>query len=277
MLGALAANFSSPPLDGADGATFLFEYNPDNFAGPFLMSEFDESFGIRLDGTPAEGSVGGAFGEKITSGFDFNGDGFPDAVVAATRAYEYEGEISLVYGFDGPTSLTIRRYIAPGDAPRAGVGMLGDGSHTIPHSRLWIDFGSGDDGNGGASLMTATIRRNLDGLSNLPGPAASVHWIGEWDRPGWDGANITLKYLGSEVAGLNPARLRLYYSESPDGPWTESQHPLIDTRKKRIGGVVWSKGYYVLIEKPLASGDVNKDGGVTPADAQDAFDCSIGA
>ncbi|MDK2972187.1 MAG: hypothetical protein PWP23_1942 [Candidatus Sumerlaeota bacterium] len=196
---------------------------------------------------------------------------------SASKVNAFRGEAYLLFGGNVVPSATFKSYIAPGNASRRAVGMMGGMHSSIPLSRLWIDFGSGDDGSGGASLMTVTINRHLDGLSNLPGPAASVHWIGEWDRPGWDGANVTLKYLDSEVAGLNPVRLRLYYSEAPDGPWTESQHPLIDTRKKRIGGVVWSKGYYVLIEKPLANGDVNKDGGVTPADAEDAFDCSIGA
>ncbi|MDK2973476.1 MAG: hypothetical protein PWP23_3231 [Candidatus Sumerlaeota bacterium] len=270
---AIGAPGRTYPYVPGRGSVFLLHYEAGRLASPFILEEFDAQHGVRIDGAMEYDQLG----MTISSGFDFDGDGNLDGVLATPYAAVYKGETYLVYGDDGPTSLTVRRYIAPGDAPRAGVGMLGDGSHTIPHSRLWIDFGSGDDGNGNASLMTVTIRRNLDGLSNLPGPAASVHWIGEWDRPGWDGANITLKYLDSEVAGLNPARLRLYYSETPDGPWTESQHPLIDTSKKRIGGVVWSKGYYVLVEKPLASGDVNKDGGVTPADAEDAFACSIGA
>ncbi|MBX3730595.1 MAG: FG-GAP repeat protein [Candidatus Sumerlaeia bacterium] len=277
VLGALSANSPPAPSQGTHGAAFIVRYNSDNIECPFVMSEFNETNGVRLDGAHYVGQDGGRFGEFLDSGFDFNGDGLPDAVISATDAYSREGEINLVYGFDGPTSLTLRRYVAPGNPPTAGVGMLGNGSHTIPHSRLWITFGSGDDGSGGASLVTVTVNRTADGLTNLPGPAAAVQWIGDWHRPGWDGAYITVKYLDSEVAGLAPTRLRLYYSETPDGPWTQSEHGFVDTRRKRVGGVVWSTGYYVLVEKSPPTGDVNRDGVVTPLDAQWAFECAIGA
>ncbi|MBX3729395.1 MAG: FG-GAP repeat protein [Candidatus Sumerlaeia bacterium] len=254
------------------GTAQVFLFDPSVHGCPFDLSTFDGQHGIRLEGINVNDTFGGGF-----SGFDFNGDGVLDIGFRAPGAYDGEGEINLVYGFDGPTSLTLRRYVAPGNPPTAGVGMLGNGSHTIPHSRLWITFGSGDDGSGGASLVTVTINRTADGLTNLPGPVAAVQWIGDWGRPGWDGAYITVKYLDSEVAGLDPTRLRLYYSETPDGPWTQSEHGFVDTRRKRVGGVVWSTGYYVLVERSPPTGDVNRDGAVTPVDAQWAFECALAA
>ncbi|MBX3728059.1 MAG: FG-GAP repeat protein [Candidatus Sumerlaeia bacterium] len=273
IIGASGAGQPADTWGYGHGSAYLFRYNLELHGCPFDLADFDDRHGIRLDGI----NIGDRFGGGIASGFDFNGDGLFDAVLTSDRAYDYEGEINLVYGFDGPTSLTLRRYVAPGNPPTAGVGMLGNGSHTIPHSRLWITFGSGDDGSGGASLVTVTVNRTADGLTNLPGPAADVQWIGDWDRPGWDGAYITVKYLDSEVAGLAPTRLRLFYSESPDGPWTQSEHGFVDTRRKRIGGVVWSKGYYVLAESSPPTGDVNRDGAVTPLDAQWAFECALAA
>ncbi|MBX3730340.1 MAG: hypothetical protein KF858_14260 [Candidatus Sumerlaeia bacterium] len=257
------------PYSTQDGAVYLIQLNSDDATEPLNLRLFEERHGILLF-PPGRAR----FGTSLASGFDFDGDGMLDGVVGAPGSLE---GLSLVYGFDGPTSLTLRRYVAPGDAPTAGVGMLGNGSHTIPHSRLWITFGSGDDGNGGASLVTVTVNRTAEGLTNLPGPAADVQWIGDWDRPGWDGAYITVKYLDSEIVGINPERLRLFYSETPDGPWTESEHGFVDTRRKRVGGVVWSKGYYILADKSPLSGDLNRDGVLTPVDAQWAFECALGA
>jgi hypothetical protein len=135
------------------------------------------------------------------------------------------GEVYIVHGSGDVAEATYRNWIRPGDAPRRGVGMIGDGSHSIPFSRCAIGFvGGAGTGNGGASMQTVTLRRSDDLIQNLGDLSrdeiADVLWKVETDRADYHFAWITLNYLDLEIEDFGEERLRVFEAPSPDGPWS---------------------------------------------------------
>ena len=97
--------------------------------------------------------------------------------------------------------------------------MIGDGSHSVPFSRCWIDFDGGSGtGNGGASLQTVTLTRSNLSIENLA-DTANVMWQITSDRTGWSEAEVTFKYLSAEIEGLWEESIEVveaYIKQKPD-------------------------------------------------------------
>src|SRR5690606_6921264 len=154
-------------------------------------------------------------GADVSTAGDFNGDGVSDIMIGGPGNLQPEGYCYIVFGSAGETaSATYRAYIAPGDAQRRGIGDLGMGRASSPESRFWIDYDSGHDGLGSASLQTVTIHRHSDQVINLRN-TAKVLWQTSGNRIEWNSARVMVKYVSREVEGLREEDLVLYHALSP--------------------------------------------------------------
>lgn len=148
-----------------------------------------------------------------------------------------------------PEIPTWRGYAKAGDAPRLAFGVTGDGSNDdLPDSRLLIDFVDGyGDGLSSSSLVTATREIiPMMGTENLPDVALPVRWSLATERNSWTSGTVTLKYLNSEIRGLDETTLKLYQASAANGPWTEVFDVAIDQNRNQISGNVSSLGYFAI-------------------------------
>jgi hypothetical protein len=121
-------------------------------------------------------------------------------------------------------------------------GITGDGSNdSTLDSRAFIDFADGAT----ASLQTVTLTRNNSGITNLA-DTANVLWELNTNRTGWTSANVTFKYLDSEISGFNEADLKLFRESSVNGPWLEVSGASLDQNRNQVIGNVSSLGFFAL-------------------------------
>jgi large repetitive protein len=189
-------------------------------------------------------------GSSVSGAGDVNGDGLPDLLVAAPGAPggfgEGRGEIYVVFGTDPlPPATTYTARSIAGNSPRVTAGNLGDGNDTpTPAARAWIDFADG------AAVSTETVQlfRNNSILSGLTDPA-NVAWEVTSTRTGWTSAELTFRYLDSEIVGLNEANLQLVKAPSASGPWTLLP-TTVDQVKNTVSATVSGFSYFALVSTP---------------------------
>jgi hypothetical protein len=157
---------------------------------------------------------------------DVNGDGLADLVIGAFYAdpggNDGAGESYVVFSPEIPEpSGTYRMATLAGDGAGGMAAPITDFGDT---ARVRIDFSDEDMGMGGglagASREVATITRSGSGILNLA-DAADVLWEITSDRTNFNSAEITLKYLESEISSLpvGETNLVIHKADSAAGPW----------------------------------------------------------
>lgn len=222
------------------GAACLLFGSPDRFGqiGVFDLADLDGARGLRYEGR----GRGARAGASVSAAGDLNADGFGDFLIGAdratTRGLADAGEAYAILGGGTWDRGTWRGFVAPGDAPRRAVGLLGDGSQSVPPSRAWIDFtgGHGPAGPEAASLESVSIIRIFDSLNLWPRTSlGKTYWSWSTDRVDWSEAILRLKYTSAEVRGLNETALILYRADSASGPF----QPL-DTGRDPCRNLLWA-------------------------------------
>ena len=207
--------------------------------------------GFRVDGIDAfDGS-----GYSVSGAGDVNGDGLADLIVGAFYADPNDntsaGESYVIFSTaTPPASATYKATAGSGNSTRVAIGSSGDGSDdSTPAARAWIDFADG----AAASTETVRIMRNNSELTGLTAPA-NVAWEVTSDRTGWTAAEVTFKYLDSEIVGHTEANLQLYKAPAASGPWTV-QTTTVNTAKNTVSATVNGFSYFALTSGPLTVGE----------------------
>ena len=251
LIGAVAAHSDGR---GWAGETYLIygeeEFNVSELE---LLGNEDEGFLIKEGVLIKGGSRGDRSGYSVSGAGDINGDGYADILIGAPAAdideRENAGKTYLIYGLgsdhsDQPTPsepiYRSRMVSGEGDqevpllgreAPLLGVGLIGDGSHSIPFSRCAIGFKGGKSGVGseGASLQSVTLFR-----SSVPEPStegeyaiSAVYWHVKTNRVEFSKSTLRLHYLEREVEGLDKDKMGVYYT--PYLPTTNTNWMLLPT------------------------------------------------
>ncbi|MBU1057456.1 MAG: FG-GAP repeat protein [Proteobacteria bacterium] len=207
-------------------------------------------------------------GSDVSTAGDFNGDGKSDLLIGAHEADEpngyavTSGKAYLVWGDGFPASAVVKAFIMPGDAPKKGIGMAGDGKHTYPLSRVWIDYADGS-ASGGASMETVTYYRAIPSGTGLPANIAYGYWQIATNRTSWSEATVTLKYALNDIGLFEKENLHIYQADSPGGPYTKLTTTSNTSNHTLTASV--SKFSYFVIAEPGTSPNLTM--AVTPTDA----------
>jgi len=179
---------------GADaGQTYLIFGRALGWAMRTDLSNADASFiGEAADDLSGVG-VGGAG--------DVNSDGLDDFLIGAFLNDEGgvdAGQSYLFFGSGTATSASYGAFSRSGDVPRKGVGMVGGGSHSIPISRVWVDFGAGHGSAYATSPSLTTVVFHRVPVSTFA--PLEVDPLYEWevstDRVNYGTAAVTFKGTG---------------------------------------------------------------------------------
>jgi hypothetical protein len=172
------------------------------------------SGGFRIDGI----DVDDRSGYSVSGAGDVNGDGLADWVIGAPDANSGTGESYVVFSASvPPLSASYRARSRNGNPPRTAVGISGDGSNdSTPDARFWIDFADGNAPADDASLEVVTLTRSPGAL---PSAGALVSWRLQTNRQNWTAAEITVRYLDSELLAAENA-LELVFSSNGSAPFT---------------------------------------------------------
>jgi FG-GAP repeat protein len=214
-------------------------------AGALYLGALDGENGIVHHGY----HEGDATGRGAGAAGDVNGDGISDYLIGsywADAPATEAGRTALIFGQSDVLAATHRRWLPSGEAHLKGVGMIGDGSHSIPFSRCWIGFSAGEGpGVDGASLQTVTLVRS--GAQFVPSSPdlnctvlrfADVMWQVETDRDSYQAMQVRFHYLDSEITGMDESSLRLIGAPTPTGPWQMVAAQQLRTERNEIAGVV---------------------------------------
>jgi len=176
-------------------------------------------FGAYLFGAQA----GDYLGSALSGGGDVNGDGVADLIVAAPQANTAAGSAYLVYGSEGTLAARVKRYDRAGTLPRHDFG---------PAVRCAIRF-QGDSGTAGDT--TVTLYRTREKVTSMPlDQIANVVWQVETNRGGDWTAEITLRYLAKELAGLSTASLALYRADTLNGDFQPVPEAIFDAARNTV-------------------------------------------
>ena len=227
---------------------------------------FGKADGTAVDLSAVAGGSGGFIlngidaddlsGVSVSSAGDVNGDGLADLIVGASSAApgerERAGESYVVFSPEAPAaSATYRMVTLAGDGPGGMVAPVTDFGDV---ARVKIDFSDEDLGAGGglngASQEVVTITRSGAGISGLA-DASDVLWEITSDRTGFDSAEITLKYLDSEVPDLpfGEGGLAIFRAPAPSGPWM-ALPTAIDAARNEAKTTVDEFGFFALAARP---------------------------
>lgn len=184
----------------------------------------------------AEASDGAGF--TVGPAADYNGDGVSDMIIVATNgdgdtgARTNAGDVHVVFGEATATVATYRARARSGNALPYWHARLENGAEWLPSSRIQFDFANGTGtGPSSSSLETVELHRTVNGLYNVSRQfSPPVHWRLSNDRTGDTQVTIRVYYTDGEAEGLNKANLRLYYSQSVNGPWTQPGQTPVPTR-----------------------------------------------
>ena len=177
-------------------------------------------------------ATGDRLGSGLAAGADFDRDGLADLVVTAPKALSNAGLAYLVYGRTTAGAATVRHYDRAGDAPPRDFG---------PTGRCTIDYAGG----GGPSLTEVTITRSWAVTTQPPG-AARVMWQVTTDRTGPWSADVTLRYLDAEVAGLNEDEIMVLRADTPAGPFRPLPTTVDKKRNEAKVSGLTAMGVFVL-------------------------------
>ncbi len=192
-------------------------------------------------------------GNRVSSAGDVNGDGLTDLIVGAFRADpngDRSGRSYVVFSPEAAAaSGTYIMKTLPGDGAGGFVAPITDFGDV---ARCKIDFSdadSADNGAGGASTETLVLTRSKSGITNLT-PAsdvANVVWEITTDRIGFTDANVTLKYLDSEITGISGTEsgLSIFTAPAASGPWTELAST-VDTARNEISATVTGFSFFAI-------------------------------
>jgi hypothetical protein len=202
--------------------------------------------GFRIDGNDAYDRSG--FG--VSGAGDVNGDGLADLIIGAPYADpggdSLAGESYVVFSASAPLlSSTYRLRSRNGNPPRMAVGITGDGSNDgTPDARFWIDFVDGEDFLSSASTEAVTLSRSSGSFTM---PAAQVSWRLQTNRQNWSSAEITVRYLDSELLIANENALQLVFSPTGTAPFT----PLLterNTQNNTLRATITEPGFFYIGE-----------------------------
>jgi hypothetical protein len=181
---------------GGAGEAYLVYGSTAGFGtgGAFSVTSVNGASGTRMDGLIS----GDRLGQFVSGIGDFNGDGISDFLVGAPYAdpggRPGAGVSYLIFGSGLTDSATYCSRIRGGNPPREAVGDEGDGSQTVPLSRVWADYSAG------TACLTSVEFLRIPPSSFAPlAVSPEFEWIVTTDRTGYGTAAVTFKGLG--VAG----------------------------------------------------------------------------
>jgi len=208
--------------------------------------------GFAING--AEG--GDSSGKSVSGAGDVNGDGLADVIIGApygdAKGNDNEGHSYVLFSASTPLlNAAYRVRSGNGDPPRTAVGSNGDGSNSdLPDARFWVDFSDGEDLLSLASTEIVTLSRSA---GSFPQPAAQVSWRFQTNRQKWTTAEVTVRYLESELIAADENALQLSFSPTGTAPFT----PLlsqVNPQNKTILATISGPGYIYVGE-----GDIPDD------------------
>jgi len=191
-------------------------------------------------------------GRSVSSTGDVNGDGLADLIVGAHNAdpggNDEAGESYVVFSAaTPPSSATYRVRSRNGNPPRMAVGISGDGSNdSTPDARFWIDFADGEDFLSSASTEAVTLSRSSGSFTM---PAAQVSWRLQSNRQSWTTAEVTVRYLDSELL-VGENTLELVFSPNGSAPFT----PLVsqvNSQNNTISANITQPGFLYIGQREL--------------------------
>ena len=177
-------------------------------------------------------------GWTVSGAGDINGDSRSDVLIGAPGAGALnDGSAYLVYGAGVDVNATYRNFMTSGvdgpafeEVPRKGVGMIGDGSHSMPFSQVSMRFngGSGQSSDSAPSQQTVTLYQDsIPDFSHSLWDApellekANVYWKVETDRlnPNADisiESTLVFHFTDAQIANISDTtRMRVYFSKDP--------------------------------------------------------------
>jgi len=205
--------------------------------------------GFRIDGIDADDFSGWS----VSGAGDVNGDGLADLIVGADGADPGgdgdAGESYVVFSASAPLlNATYRVRSRNGsNPPRTAVGISGDGSNdSTPDARFWIIFADGDDPINEASLEVVTLTRSP---AAVPMPGALVSWRLQSSRQDWSAAEVTVRYLDSELLAAENA-LELVFSPNGSAPFTPLVSQL-NPQNNTISAIITQPGFFYIGQREL--------------------------
>ncbi|MEM1081967.1 MAG: hypothetical protein AAGH65_10340, partial [Pseudomonadota bacterium] len=105
---------------------------------------------------------------------------------------------------------------------------------STPDARFWINFADGNDPINQASTEIVTLFRSACGFSEA---AARVSWRLQTSRQDWNSAEVTVRYLDSELILDTEDTLELVFSLDGSGPFirlASAVNPLNNTINTNI-------------------------------------------
>jgi hypothetical protein len=165
------------------------------------------------------------------------------------------GQTYLIYGSGSTPTTPYQAYTHAGDAPDRPIGLIGDGSNSIPASRCTLNYFDGHGPGAGTdapSLERVTLIRSNSGITNLGGgtldDVANVVWRVQTTRGAYIGGRATFHYTDAEIAGLDEWSLNLVRAPSLSGPWEIVLSQSVETAYNRIWGSSLTEfGYFALV------------------------------
>jgi hypothetical protein len=194
--------------------------------------------GFRIDGIDREDYSG----RSVSGAGDVNGDGLADLIVGAYGANaggdDRVGESYVIFSASVPLlTATYRARNRNGNPPRIAVGGSGDGSNdSTPDARFWVDFADGNDLLSNSSTEIVNLVRSSGAFTAA---SANVSWRAQTTRQNWTSAEVTVRYLDSELLIGNENALQLVYSPNGNAPFTPLPsvvNPLDNTISANISG-----------------------------------------
>jgi hypothetical protein len=186
----------------------------------------------------------------VSGAGDVNGDGLADLIVGAWRADPNgdsdAGKTYVVFSDSVPLQSSVYRVRSRnGNPPRMAVGITGDGSNDgTPDGRFWIDFADGADLLTAASTEIVTLTRS-DGA--FAASAADVSWRLQTTRDDWTTAEITVRYLDSELLITEENVLQLVFSPNGSAPFTPLTSQ-VDPQNNTIRATITETGFLYIGE-----------------------------
>ncbi|MEM9531370.1 MAG: integrin alpha [Pseudomonadota bacterium] len=191
-------------------------------------------------------------GSSVSAAGDVNGDGLADLIIggdgASPGGASEAGSSFVVFSQATPgDGATYQAHLRNGNAPRKGVGVVGDGSTAShPDARAWIDFADGNDLTRDASTLVVSLNRNAGAFSDS---AAGVSWELQSNRLNWTHAEIQFRYTDGELSpGVVEGRLKLVHSSDGKPPFEPVTNSVVNPLDNTVSALVEELGFFYLQE-----------------------------